>query len=175
MLQKFLLAVLIYSLNQISSADATTTVSGLEKPGCSITIVPTKDRIPIIDEAAYMPFSRLEYGYIGVDPDNATVKTKFSFTNLVNVKTNTEYAVLIKFDGNSNFKLWTSTEGQYILGTTNKTAGPAGKYIGNYYSYSSSGNSWIPNSTTDLKFNVNIARFAYKWNTNQCKSFYDYS
>jgi len=143
-----------------SSADATTTVSGLEKPGCSITIVPTKDRIPIIDEAAYMPFSRLEYGYIGVDPDNATVKTKFSFTNLVNVKTNTEYAVLIKFDGNSNFKLWTSTEGQYILGTTNKTAGPAGKYIGNYYSYSSSGNSWIPNSTTDLKFNVNIARFA---------------
>lgn len=143
-----------------SSSDATTSISGLTNPGCSVTIVPTKDRIPIIDEASYMPFSRLEHGFIGVDSENASVKTKFMFSNLVNVKTNTEYAILVKFDGNSNFKLWTSTEGEYILGTTNKTAGPAGKYIGNYYSYSSSGNSWIPNNSTDLKFNVNIARFA---------------
>jgi hypothetical protein len=143
-----------------SSPNSTTTISAIEEPGCSVSIVPTKDRIPIIDEISSMPFSRLEYSYIGVDATSASVKTKCVFPNLVNVKTNTEYAILIKFDGNSNYKLWASTEGEYILGTTDKTAGPAGKYIGNYYSYSSSGNSWIPNNNTDLKFNVNIARFA---------------
>jgi hypothetical protein len=143
-----------------SSPDGATSISGITKPGCSVTIVPTKNRIPIIDEASSMPHSRLEYGYIDIDSTNAQAKTKFLFSNLINVKTNTEYAILIKFDGGSNFKVWTSTEGEYLLGTTDKTAGPAGKYIGNYYNYSSSGNSWIPNNSADLKFNVNIARFA---------------
>ena len=143
-----------------SNPDSSVTITGIDRPGCSVTIVPTKNRIPIIDEATLMPKSRLEYGYIDVDSTNAQAKTKFLFSKLVNIKTNTEYAILVKFDGGSNFKLWTSTEGEYILGTTNKTAGPAGKYIGNYYNFSSSGNSWIPNNSTDLKFNVNIAKFA---------------
>ena len=143
-----------------SNPDSSVTITGIDRPGCSVTIVPTKNRIPIIDEATLMPKSRLEYGYIDVDSTNAQAKTKFLFSKLVSVKTNTEYAILVKFDGGSNFKVWTSTEGEYLLGTTDKTAGPAGKYIGNYYNFSSSGNSWIPNNSTDLKFNVNIAKFA---------------
>lgn len=143
-----------------SNADGSVSISGITRPGCSVTIVPTKNRIPVIDEASSMPFSRLDFGYINVDSTNAQGKTKFSFSKLINVKTNTEYAILVNFDGGSNFKVWTSTEGEYLLGTTDKTAGPAGKYIGNYYNFSSSGNSWIPNNSTDLKFNVNIAKFA---------------
>ena len=142
-----------------ANASGKINASAIEKPGCSVYIVPTKNRIPIVEEAINLPFARVTYDEINVDSLSAQ-STKFIFNDLLNVKTNTEYAILIRTDNGADFRLWGSQEGQYILGSTVATAGPAGKYIGNYFNYSSSSNSWIPNYALDLKFKVNVAKFA---------------
>lgn len=133
--------------------------SGVTNPGVTIFLVPTKDRVPTFVNLSDHPSARREYSSIATSND-ATVVTNFTFSNPPLLKTGFEYAIIIKHDFSASYEWWTSKEGDIIVGTANTSAGPAGQYVGNYYTFSTSTASWSPLNSTDLKFNVYSARFA---------------
>ena len=119
--------------------------SGINNPGVEVYLVPTTNSIPVLDGLlrTTTAFARCEYADIRSTAD-ASESTKFTFKRPVKVKTGLEYAIVIKFDGNEDFTLWYSKQGDLLVGTTKVSPGPSGKYIGNYYSYI---NSPIPKTT----------------------------
>lgn len=151
--------------------------SGINSPGVDIFLCKTTtnsdNEVPDPTQQVYGGHARVEYANISTDA-NANTETLFTFPFPVNLTTGYTYAIVVKFD-DSAFSLWTSVQGDELVGTNNKTAGPAGKYIGSYYEYSytsstSVANSalstaanvsgkWKPLSSTDLKFNVYVAKF----------------
>jgi hypothetical protein len=153
--------------------------SGINNPGVVLMIVPTNpDKIPIISpiyNGSYnYDFARVEYPDITTS-SNASRPTKFKFSTPVLLETDKEYAFILRFDGNEQFNLWFSRQGDLLLGTNNVSPGPSGKYAGNYYtSYyvppttnaDSIGISttWKFLSDTDLKFKVYVARYAISGN-----------
>lgn len=126
--------------------------SGIESPGVEILVVPCLNGIPVINQqGAYRPTEPTEIGakfafysggqiarveYDEITPSSsATVPVEFLLPNPVFVKTNQEYAILVKFDGNENFVLWTSKQGDKLVGTDSVSNGPSGRFIGNMYRY----------------------------------------
>lgn len=159
---------------------ATGNKSGIENPGVSIFIC----EIDANKNPNVMPYlggvatsiAKVAYPEIVASAD-ASGLTKFKFDRPVRIKTGIEYAVVGIFDGNENFSLWSSKQGDILLGSNKPSPGPSGKYVGSYYNSIvistqdlSSGvdetkplsiiASWRPSSDTDLKFNVNIARYS---------------
>ena len=110
--------------------------SGINNPGVEVYIVGTINSIPIIDGVLYADtsFARCEYAEIRATAD-ASEATKFTFKRPVKVPTNKEYAIVVKYDGNEDFTLWSSKQGDLLVGTTKVSPGPSGKYIGNYYTF----------------------------------------
>lgn len=118
--------------------------------------------------------ARCEYGDIVASGD-ASSGTVFAFQRPIRVSTNTRWAILVMYDGYEDFDLWVSKAGDYLVGTQTVSPGASGKYVGSYYDYNSvyqntvipgnvaggTGSSplWVPSSTKDLKFNVNVARY----------------
>ena len=159
-----------------SKPTRTNNQSGIQAPGVTVylsLIKPNSDEeIPATDKIVFGATKRLGWDDISTSTD-ASVETKFTFDYPVLLDTGKSYAILIKYDGDEAFTLWKSVEGQNLVGTTNQTAGPAGKYIGKYFEYSylaSTGvantsstagvsGTWKPLNTTDLKFGVYAARF----------------
>ena len=149
-----------------------TNKSGIVDPGVSVIICAVDaDKKPIIEQivsGTYF-FARAEYADI-MTSANASVGTKFKFDIPILVETNREYAFLVKFDGNEDFILWTSKQGDTLVGTNQISPGPSGKYVGNYYTKyviganTASANAPNPDwkflSDTDLKFKVYAARYA---------------
>jgi hypothetical protein len=134
--------------------------AGIRYPGVTIFLVPCKNRQPIIGSMNSIPSARLEYEQINTST-NASVYSKFIFNDSIPVKTNTEYAIVVKYDGNSTeYKLYTAKENEWLLGTKTITGGVSGQFIGNYFTYSSYTSNWISSANIDLKFNINIARYA---------------
>lgn len=141
--------------------------SGIHKPGVEIAlcnlITNGTSEVPDSRNIIKNSISRKEWDDITVSA-NASIATNFDFALPPNVDTAKSYALLVKFDGNENYKLWKSVEGKVLVGTNSTTAGPAGKYIGQYYEYSniassSSSGTWKPLSTTDLKFAIYVAKY----------------
>lgn len=151
--------------------------SGINSPGVDIFLCETTtnadNEVPDTTNQVYGAHARVEYANITADT-TANTETVFTFPFPVNLTTGQTYAIVVKFDDPA-FELWTSVQGYELVGTNNTTAGPAGKYIGNYFEYSYtattvaansalstaaniSGN-WKPLSSTDLKFNVYVAKF----------------
>lgn len=131
---------------------ATGNKSGILQPGVEVSIVRCYYGIPIIEDTVgndsiQREVARREYGEIIATPD-ASAPTTFRFSSPVYVKTGGEYAFLVKFDGNEDFVLWYSKQGDKLLGTNTPSPGPSGKYIGNLYSYIGS-----PDSTVDALAN----------------------
>ena len=164
----------------------TTNKSGLDNPGVVIGIIPTNaDKIPIITSLFNGDYryelARVEYPDIATSA-NASRATKFKFLKPVVLETDKEYAFVVRFDGNEEFVLWSSKQGDLLLGTNKVSPGPSGKYIGNYYNalYVSTQTSTTPvadNTTspmivpkwnflsdTDLKFKIYVARYAINGN-----------
>lgn len=153
--------------------------SGINNPGVVLMIVPTNpDKIPIIspiyDGNHNYDFARVEYPDIATS-SNASRPTKFKFFRPVLVDTDKEYAFILRFDGNEEFTLWSSKQGDLLLGTNKVSPGPSGKYTGNYYTSFyippstnatsvAASNSWKFLSDTDLKFKVYVARYAINGN-----------
>ncbi len=159
-----------------SKPTRTNNASGITAPGVTVYLSLVKangsDEVPATDKIVFGAIKRIEWDSILTSTD-ASIETLFTFDFPVLVDTGKSYAILIKYDGDEAFNLWKSVEGENLVGTTNLTAGPAGKYIGKYFEYSylaSSGvantsttagitGSWKPLNTTDLKFGVYTARF----------------
>ena len=131
---------------------ATNNKSGIDSPGVELLIVPTLNGIPIINQlGAYRPTEPTEHGakfafYSGGQTarveyeqiqgsTNASAPTIFLFDNPIFVATDKEYAILVKFDGNENFILWSSQQGETLVGTDRVSPGPSGKFIGQLFQY----------------------------------------
>lgn len=158
---------------------ATGNKSGVENPGvciflCDVDANKNPNVTPFINGQA-SSVTRVSYVEIE-DSADASRKTKFKFATPIKVQTDKEYAFVGIFDGNENFELWSSKQGDLLVGTNSISPGPSGKYVGNYYnsttiSTQSNANAsdsaqpskissvWRPSSDTDLKFDVNVARY----------------
>jgi hypothetical protein len=113
---------------------ATNNKSGITNPGCEIFICATADSIPMIYLDYPYQRARAEYTDIRASSD-ATTATRFRFTDPIYVKTDKEYAIVVKFDGNEDFILWVSKQGDFLVGTTTISPGPSGRYVGKYYEF----------------------------------------
>jgi hypothetical protein len=147
--------------------------SGISNPGvyafiCDITPNKNPDITPYLRGAT--PIARVPYQDIDTSSD-ASRPTKFKFKSPVFVESGKEYAFVVIYEGNESFDLWKSKQGDLLIGTNKVSPGPSGKYDGNYYGtyYHNTVTGveatmnpppWKPLSDTDLKFSVNIARYA---------------
>jgi hypothetical protein len=134
--------------------------SGIDSPGAEVYLVPTLNGQPVVTSIESSVHSRVEYGSI-VPSADATVATNFRLSKPVIVKTGQKYAVVVKFDGDEDFVLWTCVQGDPVVGTNKASPGPSGKVVGDYFQYTevSDGAAWKALSGVDLKFKVNVARF----------------
>jgi hypothetical protein len=157
--------------------------SGINNPGVILMIVPTDpDKVPVVtpvyNGSHGYDFARVEYPDIATSTD-ASRHTRFKFSKPILLETDKEYAFIARFDGNEDFLLWSSKQGDLLLGTNKVSPGPSGKYTGNYYSTlfvpptQTSGTTTPPSlpiptwkflSDTDLKFKVYVARYALNGN-----------
>lgn len=137
--------------------DAGKTQFGAFKPGVSLNICSIKDNIPDISSADIRTISRVEYDNINTST-TANTSTKFTFIKPVPLKTDKQYAFLIKFDGSENFQLWQNRadEVDIVTGVASKLS--SAKVDGNAYDITN-GSSVIPLSDVDLKFKINVAKF----------------
>lgn len=126
--------------------------SGILAPGVEVRIVPVKNGVPVIDAAgAVRPteptehgakfafystgsVARKEWGEIQATPD-ASAATVFKFSQPFFVRTDNEYAILVKFDGNEDFVLWSSKKGDTLVGTQTISPGVSGPFIGNLFEF----------------------------------------
>lgn len=162
--------------------------SGILLPGVVVRLVPTVGGVPDLTSVQQTPSARC--GYVDVlTSATADQGTDFLFSNLVRISTGVPYAILISFDGNEDFTLWTSVQGDALVQTNTSSPGSSTKAAGEWFDYvsqvpSTGGNqtgsqsgsdptansalsgSWRPLATTDLKFEVFVARFTFNGSAN---------
>ena len=131
---------------------ATNNKSGIEYPGVELLMVPCLNGIPVINQmGAYRPTEPTEHGakfafYSGGQiarkeyseiqaTTNASAPTTFLFDSPVFVHTDKEYAVIIKFDGNENFVLWSCKIGDKLVGSDEIATGGSGSFTGHLYQF----------------------------------------
>lgn len=138
----------------------------MPSPGCSIFITETLFGVPKVDFVHTPRYARAEYYEIFSSSD-ASVPTRFRWDNPITVKTDTEYAFVIKFDFGADFRLWKNVQGQYLVGTTNISPGSSGTNAGAYFEFASglmdpttANENWRPLSDTSLKFTLYGCRYA---------------
>ena len=110
--------------------------SGILGPGVTLSILPTVNGVPLVPEIEVngTPTTRMEWNEI-LPSDDAVIPTAFTFSPPVPLVTNREYAILIHFDGDEDFILWSSVQGDNLIGTTTPSPGTSGQYIGNLFAY----------------------------------------
>ena len=152
---------------------ANTNQSGINLPGVTLYFTDTIYGVPRISQDTFNQFARCEYYNIQTSSD-ATVGTKFTFNQPVQVIPGSLYAVLLSYDGNETFVPWTAVNKQWEIGTRNVYTG-GGNLIGEYFEFVSPGDIvnnptnaqtqqeylsfWSPLDGTQLKFQVNAARY----------------
>lgn len=104
---------------------------------------------------------------------DATVPTTFRFIKPIEVETDKNYCFVLMYDQQSQFTLWTSKQGEILVGTTAISPGPSNKFIGKYYETLTAFvaeddtnldeyvKNWRPVTDTSLKFAVYVARYAH--------------
>lgn len=147
---------------------------GVVAPGVTIKIVPVAFDAPNFDPFGTYPTARLEYSDIHASSD-ATIPSQFRFTSPALVNTDTPYAILIAYDRSAAFTLWKNVEDEYLVGSTVKSSGPSGNFIGKMFEYRSLitgpinentdmvgqglGENWTPINNTTLKLKITCARY----------------
>lgn len=125
--------------------------TGIVGPGVELILVPCINGIPAItSQGTIRPTEATEHGarfssgpaevarveWNQIQPStDGTVATQFSFKKPVFVRTNAEYAILIKYDGNEDYVLWANKKGDPIVGTKTVSPGAGGKIVGNLFKY----------------------------------------
>jgi hypothetical protein len=139
--------------------------SGIVAPGVSIFLCETRDDdVPDTTRLLETGFTRLEYDSIVASSD-ASIATKFNFVKPVIISTNKSYAILVSYDGNEDYSIWTCREGENVVGTNVVTGGATAKNLGKVFEYSSLVNSssnagttiqeqWKPLNDVDIKFKL---------------------
>lgn len=126
-------------------------LSGIYKPGAELMLIPVEAGIPVVNQiGAYRPTEPTEHGakfafysggevarveYDDIVPSlDGSVPTTFLLESPAIVKTNREYAFVIKFDGNDNFILWTNVIGELLVGTDDVSTQHSRGFQGTLYS-----------------------------------------
>lgn len=117
-----------------SKPSANKNKSGINNPGVTVYLVPTVDKKPVLDNISTAPFARAEYAVIATSAD-ASLKTDFTFSNLAPAVTGKEWAFVIAYDGNEDFVTWKDKKGDLLVGTTTRSPGADGKFVGDYFTY----------------------------------------
>ena len=150
--------------------------SGVSYPGVSIFIAETMYGVPRITRQSGLftleGVKKVRYNDIETSSD-ASVPTTFRFTTPFLVDTNKEYAIIWRFDYSDQFVLWTSRQGDLLVGTNTISPGPSGSFIGTYFDFMNMFiaddttdldqylRNWRPISDTDLKFSIYLARYSH--------------
>lgn len=174
--------------------NATGNRSGISNPGVNIYVVPVTLGIPAMLEIDSAPSARLSWSEVQISP-TATIASKFSFPAPVQIHTDKEYAIVVRFDGDEDFVLWKNKIGDRLVGSSQVSTAPDGNFVGSYFDYTAGAqqaagiqantnyvttstsntqslypqanpDTWRPLADTDLKFLVNIARYAFSGNVN---------
>jgi hypothetical protein len=137
--------------------DPALNVTGSTAPGVVIQICEVFNNSP--DPTKIVPGStvRVPYDLIYSFSD-ASIPTVFPFTTPVVLKTDLFYGVMISFE-DSTYSLWTNIQGDKIVGTNTPSAGSGNYKDGKYYQRTT-GDVFTPLNNTDLKFRINVAKFA---------------
>jgi hypothetical protein len=131
--------------------------SGIINPGVSL-FVATVDSDGIPNPAGIVQGSRVRLGWDDItSSDNSETLTTFHFKQPIPFKTGETYCIVVKFE-DPGFVIWTSNQGDRLVGTNTPFSGPAGKYVGQYFEYNNGG-TWKASSALDLVFRINAARF----------------
>ena len=141
--------------------------SGILEPGVSVFIAPTKEGVPVVNELSIIrpqeptehgarfvvknETARVEWGEIKTSTD-ATIPTVFKFGNPVNMKTNQLYAIVIRYDGDEDFILWSAKQSDFLVGTATRFAGATGEFQGKLFDFV---------SPTSTQHNPGAAGFGY--------------
>ena len=155
--------------------------SGIRGPGVEVSIVPIINGIPDVSyDAAYYTSStdtaaffyskgrpaRVEWSQIEASTD-AVPFTKFVFPFPYYVKTNQQYAILIKIDGSDEYYWWEAIPGQQYVGSTSVFNTSLSQNVGKLFDYIApvgwpyaySDQNWSPRAVGALKFQVLVAQF----------------
>lgn len=133
------------------------TQSGSNKPGVTLNICEVKDGVPNINSADLKTVARVEYDNINIST-TASTSTKFTFDTPVILKTDKQYAFLIKFDNSETFQLWKNRVDEIDINTGVASKLSSGKVDGNAFDITN-GYDVVPLSDVDYKFKINIAKF----------------
>lgn len=153
--------------------DRSNNISGINLPGITLYITETIFDMPRVTSNTFLQVARAEWNNIRTSSDG-TAFTKFVFNTPIQLETNKLYAFLISYDGNEQFMPWHNRKG-YPLASGGISPGPSSQIIGQYYEFVNSGTLdqleaaiaksdyqayWNPVTNLDLKFRVNVARYA---------------
>lgn len=141
--------------------------SGITAPGVTIYLVPRVDDRPDLVWYQDKPMARVEYDDINTS-DDALAKTTFRFDDTPIIKSGSLYAIVIAFDGDEDFELWTSIKGDPLIDTGDPSPGSSTPYAGKYFEFFSTSRdstNWRAFPNIDLKFSVYVCRFALNGNS----------
>lgn len=130
----------------------------LPDPGVSVFLCPVENNVPRLSEffwasGAYKKRSQLSAS------TTSLVANKFEFSVPIGLRPGQKYAILISFDGNENFYLWTAIAGDVDLVKGTRVSLDSGFLDGNLFQITN-GRVLTPVTNTDLTFKLNIARFS---------------
>lgn len=108
--------------------------SGIESPGAWISLLPVQNNVPVLDEYFNAARVRVAYEKVLTSAD-ASLATTFRFTKPAPVMTNTDYALLVWYDGNEDYVLWLNNSGDTLLDSGNPSTGSTDAHVGPFYSY----------------------------------------
>lgn len=135
---------------------ATNNASGINNPGVTCFICPFENGNPMFLSPLLESVVRKDYANITADT-TANTATKISFSTLIPLQTDKTYGFVIVPD-DPGYSLWVSKQGANLVGTTTQSAGPSGRFNGDYYEYLNA--NPLSLSDRDLKMVVNIAKFS---------------
>lgn len=154
-----------------SKPRSTKNMSGITEPGVTLYICEVDSNgVPTLSKKVSTATARVEYNSIIASSD-ASIKTKFKFKLPVVVETNKNYGLTVAFDGGEEFKLWTCTQGERLVGTNTVTGGATSKNVGKYFEFTNSGTLKALNHT-DLKFSVYASTYSANTSANTVTTTY---
>ena len=139
---------------------ALTSVSGAANPGFSAWICEVDSDQPYPDRIIKNSIIYVNYDRVNTSTA-ADIPTVLGFVDPVNIKSDTYYGIVIKYDDPA-FDIWVNKQGDRLVtssGTSNNPSpGSQGRFDGKLYKATNSG-AFQTFSDRDLKFKVNVAKF----------------
>lgn len=136
-------------------------ISNLAGPGFSAWICEVTNDQPNPERVMNNSITTVPYDRINTST-NAMTATTISFKAPIIVKTSRSYGIVIKYDDPA-FEIWYNKQNDALVATTGKTTtasqGSQGRFIGMMYKATSATDK-TAYTDRDLKFKVNIAKFA---------------